>query len=94
MSRRRPKLNRLEEALKHLELVDLNLHNASNLLDGALRDANTIGDKILIRQLKSLRFHITQLHPCDVATMMLNELITQYGELMDTHERRRYDIVR
>lgn len=87
-------MNRLDEALRYLQEADLSLRNAVILLEGAIRDANVVGDKVLIRQLKSLRFHITQLHPCDVATMMLNDLITQYGELLDTYERRRYDIVK
>jgi hypothetical protein len=87
-------MNRLQEALKHLELVDLNLRNVVILLEGAIRDANVIGNEILIRQLRSLRFHVMQLHPCDVATTMLETLITQFGETLDTYERRRYDIIK
>ena len=85
---------RLDEVFRYLEEADMCLQNASNLLKGTLQDADIIGDQSLITKLTCLRQHIATLHPCDLAKTKVETLISQYGELLETYERRRYDIVR
>jgi hypothetical protein len=84
---------RLDEVFRYLEEADMCLQNASNLLKGTLQDADIIGDQSLITKLTCLCLPAQRLSICDAKTKVAT-LISQYGELLETYERRRYDIVR
>lgn len=82
---------RLDEALKHLQTLDLGLKNALYFIDGAIRDAEALDDKYLIRQLQNIRLLVSASHPCEyVINEILLPLMDKYSGIFEEIERVRY----